>query len=166
MSTGGKIVIWAFLYLSSRVLCHVDCNNKKTLPVSWFHFLLMSLLKQCSLECDTFCCSIYLIDFGAWLLFERFVAAKFVGLSKSIWCSSIGAQYVHFPFPFSYGLKNLSSLCNWNIVVLYLWCRKFCHYDMSTGGWKFLYVLSGGIFCFGDKLSFLSFRFHYSLLQS
>ena len=155
-----------FLVLEQQSLRHNDCNNKKSLPFSWFHFLLMSLFKQCSLECDTFCCSIYLIDCGAWLLFKGFVAAKLVGLSKSIWYSSIEAQYVNFPFPFWHGLKNLNSLSNWNIVVLYLLCCKFCHYDMSTGGWKFLYVLSIGIVCFGDKLYFLTFRFLYSLLQS
>jgi hypothetical protein len=93
-------VIWIFLYLSSRVCAMLTATIRKLCPSLDFTFLLMCLLKQFSLECDTFCCSIYLIDFGAWLHFKGFVAAKLVGLSKSIWYSSIGAQYVHFPFPF------------------------------------------------------------------
>ena len=153
-----------FLVLEQQSLRHNDCNNKKTLSFSWFHFLLMSLLKHCSLECDSIRCSIYLIDFGAWLLFKAFAAAKLVSLN---WFGTLLLEHtpINFPFPFWHGLKNINSLSNWNIVVLYLLCCKFCHYDMSTGGRKFLYVLSW-IVCFGIIFLFFPSVFRYSLLQS
>ena len=63
-----------FLVLEQQSLCHVDCNNKNILSSLDFTFCL-SLLKHCSLECDKIL-SIYLIDFGAWLLFKAFVAQQ------------------------------------------------------------------------------------------
>ena len=68
----GKIVIWTLTYLS-RSLCCVDCNNKQSLPFSWFFLLLISLLK---LFAQTWYYSVFLFNlfyrFWCWL----FVAAK------------------------------------------------------------------------------------------
>ena len=137
-----------FLLLEQQSLRHVDCNNKKTLPFSWFHFLPMSLLKHYSLKFDAIRCSIYLIDFGDWLPFKAVVVAKLVSLNRFgtlLW----EHKYVNIPFPFWHGSKNLNSLCKLNIMVLYLLCRKFSHYDMSTGDSKFLHVLSGIVLFWG-----------------
>jgi hypothetical protein len=51
---------------------------RKLCPSLDFTFLLMCV----SLECDTFCCSIYLIDFGAWLHFKG-------GLLQQSWLVSL-----------------------------------------------------------------------------
>jgi hypothetical protein len=54
---------------------------RKLCPSLNFIFCLI-FLEHCLLKCDTICCSIYLIDFGGWLLFKAFVAAKLVSVIR------------------------------------------------------------------------------------
>ena len=132
-----------FLVLEQQSLRHVDCNNKKTLPFSWFHFLPMILVK--TLFTQIWFYSLFNLFDRFWCLalpFKAFVAAKLVSINRFgtlLW----EHKYVNFSFPFWHGSKKLNLLWKWNIMVLYLLCRKFCHYDMSMGDVKFLHVLSG-----------------------
>ena len=69
-----------FLVLEQQSFCHVDCNNKNILSSLDFTFCL-SLLNTVHLNVIRIH-SIYLIDFGAWLLFKVFVAAKLASLNR------------------------------------------------------------------------------------
>ena len=156
-------MIWTLTYLS-RSSCCGDCNNKQTLPFSWFLFLLVSLLKHCLPKHDTiqyFFFSFFLfIDFGAWLLFNAFVVAKLTSLNQSgillkifLWVRKTNCWS---------DITLFFGFLNYFILLLFplLWLKKVFYIDYCCLSWPFCHrVLYYSFDLYSPVTSCLTFFF-------